>query len=204
LSPILGGFVDRFGSRAVIATLSPLALVVVHIFLGFTDVSPIGPLVGQGLAYSCFAAVLWPSVGLVIEQRLVGLGYGVVVSVQNMGLASFPLVIASIYANADNEYIPNCEIFFIACAWCGVIVGLYLNYVDYKHMDSILNGVAKRRPSMEDLEKHHRSSVANPLIDDEEERKERRFGPNDVVPTGRGSSADRSKSSELFSTSGVH
>mmetsp|Transcript_19281 Transcript_19281/g.20895 ORF Transcript_19281/g.20895 Transcript_19281/m.20895 type:complete len:607 (+) Transcript_19281:100-1920(+) len=208
LSPVLGGFVDRFGARAIIATASPLALVVVHIFLGFTTVSPIGPLVGQGLAYSCFAAVLWPSVGLVIEQRLVGLGYGIVVSVQNMGLASFPLIIAAIYSGAGDQYIPEVEIFFIACAWIGVIVGLYLNYVDYYFMDSILNGIKKRRLSMEELEAHHRASLTNPLFDDEE--KVKTFGPNDrIVEAGRNSegtnqSTSRHRSSELFSTSMIH
>jgi MFS family permease len=208
LSPVLGFFVDRFGYRAVIATLSPLALVVVHIFLGFTNVSPIGPLVGQGLAYSCFAAVLWPSVGLVVEQRLVGFGYGIVVSIQNMGLASFPLIIAAIYAGADNQYIPEVEVFFIACAWCGVIIGLYLNYYDYYYMHSLLNGVAKRRLSMEELEAQHRAMV-NPLYADDEDGKERVFGPNDnIITTGRNSSGGRSSggrqpSSEIFSTSGI-
>jgi hypothetical protein len=42
LSPILGGFVDRFGLRAVIATLAPVALVLVHSLMGATDVDPIG------------------------------------------------------------------------------------------------------------------------------------------------------------------
>ena len=177
LSPVLGGFVDRFGARAIIATAAPLALVVVHIFLGFTTVSPIGPLVGQGLAYSCFAAVLWPSVGLVVEQRLVGLGYGIVVSIQNMGLASFPLIVAAIYSGANDKYIPECEVFFIACAWMGVIIGLYLNYIDYYFLRSLLNGKAQRRLSQEDLESIHRASI-NPMFEDE---KVITFGNNDQV-----------------------
>ena len=74
LSPVLGGFVDRFGQRAVIATLAPLSLVVVHLLMAISDVSPIGPMVGQGIAYSAFAAVIWPSVPLVVEKRLTGLG----------------------------------------------------------------------------------------------------------------------------------
>ena len=97
LSPFLGGFVDRFGLRAVIATIAPAALIVVHSILGYAPtVDPIGPLVGQGLAYAGFAAVLWPSVPLVVDQRLIGLGYGVVTSIQNIGLASFPLIVAGI------------------------------------------------------------------------------------------------------------
>ena len=42
LSPILGGFVDRYGLRAVIATIAPASLVVVHTLMAATDVDPIG------------------------------------------------------------------------------------------------------------------------------------------------------------------
>ena len=57
-------------------------LIIVHTVLAKSNGSPVVPLVGQGLAYSGFAAVLWPSVPLVVEKRLIGLGYGVVTSVQ--------------------------------------------------------------------------------------------------------------------------
>jgi len=69
LCPILGYLVDRFGKRAVIATVAPLVLVIVHSLLGFSTVRPVGPLIGQGLAYSFFAAVLWPSVPLGIINK---------------------------------------------------------------------------------------------------------------------------------------
>ena len=69
----------------------------VHSIIGYAPtVDPVGPLVGQGLAYAGFAAVLWPSVPLVVEERLIGLGYGVVTSVQNLGLASFPQIVGAI------------------------------------------------------------------------------------------------------------
>lgn len=142
LSPVLGGFVDRFGQRAVIATLAPLSLVVVHLLMAETDISPIGPMVGQGIAYSAFAAVIWPSVPLVVEKRLTGLGYGVITAIQNCGLAGFPLIVATIYS-IDDEYIPNVEFFFVSLACLGVLVGLYLNYYDHYH-DHIFNRPAPK------------------------------------------------------------
>ena len=54
--------VDRLGKRAVLATGASVALMGVHSVLGLTRIAPYGPLVGQGLAYSIFAAALWPSV----------------------------------------------------------------------------------------------------------------------------------------------
>lgn len=52
MSPILGFAVDKVGLRAIIASIAPMLLVVVHSLLGLTKVSPVGPLVGQGLAYT--------------------------------------------------------------------------------------------------------------------------------------------------------
>ena len=82
LSPVLGGLADRFGMRAVGATVAPGMLVLVHLLLGLTKVDPVGPLVGQGIAYALFASVLWPSIPLVVLPKFIGLGYGVVTSVQ--------------------------------------------------------------------------------------------------------------------------
>jgi hypothetical protein len=44
LSPLLGGFVDKFGMRAVISTIAPAALIVVHTLMAITNVDPIGTL----------------------------------------------------------------------------------------------------------------------------------------------------------------
>lgn len=143
LCPLLGFLVDKYGQRAIVATAAPLVLLIVHSLLGFSKVKPAGPLVGQGLAYSFFAAVLWPSVPLVMKQKYIGLGYGIVTSIQNGGLALFPLIISVIVKRSDNNYIPNAEIFFIILAALGVLVGIYLNYYDYNN-NNIFNSPGKK------------------------------------------------------------
>mmetsp|Transcript_26228 Transcript_26228/g.38868 ORF Transcript_26228/g.38868 Transcript_26228/m.38868 type:complete len:571 (+) Transcript_26228:73-1785(+) len=142
LSPVLGGFVDKFGMRAIIATLAPGCLVAVHLLMASTSVDPIGPMVGQGLAYSAFAAVIWPSVPLVVEKKFIGLGYGAITSIQNAGLACFPLIVAAIYKSSDDEYIPNVEFFFVALACLGVTVGILLNVYDVYH-NNVFNSPGK-------------------------------------------------------------
>lgn len=149
---------DRFGMRAVIATISPLILVLVHGLMGFSKVDPVGPLVGQGLAYSGFASVLWPSVAMVVEDKLVGLGYGIVVSIQNMGLAIFPVIIAQIYSDSDNEYIPNVEVFFVALAIIGTLIGVYLNFYDFFFLNSLLNGGSSATPADDGIPKEEASN----------------------------------------------
>jgi hypothetical protein len=74
ISPFLGFGVDLLGGRAILATVAPLVLIAVHSLLGFTSITPYVPLVGQGLAYSVFAAALWPSVPYVVDARYVGTG----------------------------------------------------------------------------------------------------------------------------------
>jgi len=133
LSPCLGKFVDRFGMRAIIATMAPGMLVLVHALLGFSDIDPVGPLVGQGLAYAGFAAVIWPSFPLVVPQQLLGLAYGICSCFQNAGLAAVPLIAAAIYEASNNEYIPYVELFFVCLACLGCVIGVYLNVYDCNH-----------------------------------------------------------------------
>lgn len=162
LSPFLGGFVDRFGMRGIIATISPLMLVIVHSFLGYSNCSPVGPLVGQGLAYSGFASVVWPSVAMVVDDHLVGLGYGIVVSIQNMGLAVFPVIIASIYSDANNEYIPTVELFFVVLAVAGTLIGVYLNFYDHFFLNDLLNAGRKAEPAKE-RQSESLPAMSNPM-----------------------------------------
>jgi MFS family permease len=140
LSPVLGKVVDNFGRRAIIATAAPILLIAVHTSLGYSDVTPELPLAGQGIAYAGFAAVLWPSVPLVVEKRLTGLAYGVCTSIQNIGLACFPLIVATIYSDNNDEYIPYVEVFFVSLAVLGTVVGFYMNYYDAKH-DNVFNRI---------------------------------------------------------------
>uniref|UniRef100_I2CPB7 Lysosomal dipeptide transporter MFSD1 n=1 Tax=Nannochloropsis gaditana (strain CCMP526) TaxID=1093141 RepID=I2CPB7_NANGC len=131
LSPFLGLAVDRFGRRAVIVTLAPLVLVGVHLSLAYwRSLSPAVPLVGQGLAYSAFAAVLWPSVPFTVPEDRVGVAYGLTTAIQNAGLALFPLMAAAIYKAAGSEYIPHVELLFVYLAVVGLAFGLWLNVLD--------------------------------------------------------------------------
>jgi MFS family permease len=62
LSPPAGYLVDHMGGRALMAMISPMIIMVVHLYLGLTKVDAVGPLVGQGLAYTSFVSVLWPAI----------------------------------------------------------------------------------------------------------------------------------------------
>lgn len=130
LSPLLGHLVDKVGRRAIVASFAPTMLLVVHMTLALSSKSPVLPLIGQGVAYSLFAAVIWPSVPLTVDERLTGTAFGVITAVQNLGLTVFPLVVAYLYKVSRGRYIPSVEFFFASCAFFGVIIGIMLNVMD--------------------------------------------------------------------------
>ena len=143
LSPFFGHIVDKIGHRAMIAMLASIMLVIVHLTLALSSSSPVLPLIGQGLAYTFYAAVIWPSVPLTVKSSLTGTAFGAITAVQNIGLALFPLIIASIYTASDDRYIPNVEFFFVGCAVTGAVFGVMLNAFDRRN-GGILNKVQRR------------------------------------------------------------
>jgi hypothetical protein len=131
LSPPIGGVVDRIGRRASLAFLTSLALMVVHIILGlFHMIPPWIPLLVQGVAYALFSAVIWPSVAMVVEKKVTGTAYGIILSLQNTGLALFPLLVATIYNASHQSYIPSVELLFASCAGMGSLAGILMYVLD--------------------------------------------------------------------------
>jgi hypothetical protein len=85
-------------------------------------------------------------VTLTVEKRLTGTAFGVITSIQNIGLALFPLLIAAIYNQSGRQYIPHVELFFVACATAGTVCSIFLNILD-KRKGGILNSVASKPPA---------------------------------------------------------
>mmetsp|Transcript_2453 Transcript_2453/g.3398 ORF Transcript_2453/g.3398 Transcript_2453/m.3398 type:complete len:667 (-) Transcript_2453:2357-4357(-) len=137
MSPFLGHVVDQIGYRSILITLSPVLLVIVHTILGFSSMSPIFPLILQGIAFSIFAAVIWPSVPLCVEQRYVGIAFGLMSAFQNVGLTLFPIFVADLHQTGADRYIPDVEILFIILALKAVFSGGFLIWKDTK-LESVL------------------------------------------------------------------
>ena len=141
--------------RAIIATGVALSLIAVHALLGFaTTLTPVCPLVIQGLAYTGFGAALWPAIPLVVDKKITGLAFGLFISTYNVFAFICPLVIAAIYNGSNQKYIPNVEILFISFGCCAFALGLYLNYYDEMHAGRVLN-----RPEGEEEESDMRFAL---------------------------------------------
>jgi hypothetical protein len=133
LSPFSGGFVDKYGMRAVIATIAPMTLILVQSLLGFSRITAVLPMVLQGMAYAAFSAAIWPSISFVVEKKDLGDAYGIAYCMINVGLAIFPLIVATLYGTNNNTYRPDVNTFFVVMACCGTLVGIYLNVYDYQN-----------------------------------------------------------------------
>ena len=140
----VGKFVDAFGRRGHIALLGISVLVVVHVLMAHSSVSAAYLLIGQGIAYSAYGGVLWPSVPLIVDPALLGTAYGVMLSLQNAVLSLVPLFVAYLYEVGGNRYIPNVEILFYSFAVLGTVIGVLVIVTDRKSGGRIYRSYSKK------------------------------------------------------------
>ncbi len=100
-TPIFGWFVDKRGKRATMMIYGSLLLLVAHLSLALTDLTPFVSMFILGVAFSLVPAAMWPSVALIVEEKKLGTAYGVMTSVQNVGLWGFP-ILAGLILDATN------------------------------------------------------------------------------------------------------
>ena len=91
-TPLFGWFVDRRGKRATLMFYGSGMLLISHLILALTDLTPYVAMFVLGIAFSLVPAAMWPSVALLVEERRLGTAYGLMTSIQNLGLFSFPIL----------------------------------------------------------------------------------------------------------------
>lgn len=95
-TPSFGYLIDRIGKRASLMMLGSVLLIPVYLLLIYTKLHPLVPMVMMGIAFSLIPAAMWPSVALIVEQKRLGTGYGLMTMIQNIGLAGFNLLIGNV------------------------------------------------------------------------------------------------------------
>ena len=91
-TPLFGYFVDKKGKRASLMLIGSFLLVVVHLTLSLTSVTPYIPMFVLGIAFSLVPAAMCPSVALIVDERRLCTAYGIMASLQNLGLWAFPIL----------------------------------------------------------------------------------------------------------------
>jgi MFS family permease len=128
LAPFAGNLVDRVGRRASLMVVGSLLIVPAHLLLGLTHISPVLSMMVLGAAFVLVPACVWPSVPLIVEERCVGTAFGLMTAIQNLGLATFPVVNGAL-RDATHGYTAS-QIMFALLGFCGLIFSLLLLRAD--------------------------------------------------------------------------
>jgi nitrate/nitrite transporter NarK len=139
--PIFGILIDMTGRNVIwvfAATVVPLAS---HAMLAFSFINPWVAMVLMGVGYSVLACALWPMVSLVIPEHQLGTAYGIMQSVQNLGLAVTPMIAGWL---VDYKGYIVLEVFFLA-SMCVTVIFIVLLYVSDSNSGGHLNMSVKQR-----------------------------------------------------------
>ena len=114
-SPICGFLIDLAGFNTLWVTGAIIGTIGSHVMMAFTFINPYVPMCLMGVSYSLLAASLWPMVALIVPKHQLGTAYGLMQSVQNLGLALISLLTGFLVDNAGYFVL---EVFFLGSLCC--------------------------------------------------------------------------------------
>jgi MFS family permease len=95
-TPIFGKFVDKRGKRASLMFYGSAMLFIAHLVLSLTHITPYVAMFIIGIGFSLVPAAMWPAVARIVEEKRLGTAYGIMTSIQNLGLFAFPIIAGKI------------------------------------------------------------------------------------------------------------
>lgn len=91
-TPIFGWWCDFKGKSATLMIFGSLLLIIVHLTLSLTNLTPYIPLFFLGVAFSLVPAAMWPAVAKIVPEKRLGTAYGTMFTIQNFGLLFVPII----------------------------------------------------------------------------------------------------------------
>lgn len=134
-TPLFGFLIDRYGRAASAMILGSLVLLLVHISFTYIGITPEIPMFTLGVAFSLVPAAMWPSMVRLVNDNQIGTAYGLMYSIQNLGLWGVPLLAGKILDKTNPpgtevlNYTPTMML-FIALSFLGLIFAILLKYQD--------------------------------------------------------------------------
>jgi MFS family permease len=108
LTPIFGGFVDKFGRRASIMVFGCILIMPVYLIMAYThspvslyipifgvsaSISLVIPMILMGISFSLIPSAMWPSVPIIVNEDKTGTAFGLMTMLQNVGLMSLNFIV---------------------------------------------------------------------------------------------------------------
>lgn len=148
-TPIFGALIDRLGKAASVMTFGSLILLIVHLTFALTNFPPYLPMILLGISFSLVPAAMWPTMVKLVKEKQIGTAYGLMYSIQNLGLWGFPILAGMILdaTNPGNPDILNYTytiLMFAALGLVGLFFGFMLKRNDKKYglgIDQPLNKI---------------------------------------------------------------
>ena len=96
VSPLVGALVDVLGRFTQMQMLSVVGYMSIFVSILLTRIPPAAITPLFGIVHALFVSALWPAVPYLVDKSLVGLAFGTMTSIQNMGLATLPLMVGAV------------------------------------------------------------------------------------------------------------
>lgn len=100
-TPLFGFLVDRKGRSATAMIIGASILLFVHLIFALTTLQPHFFMVLLGVAFSLVPAAMWPSMVKLVKEKEIGTAYGLMYSVQNLGLWGVPILAGLVLDRAN-------------------------------------------------------------------------------------------------------
>lgn len=137
-TPLFGFLIDKYGKAASAMIFGSALLLIIHSLFAFTNIQPHLPMILLGVAFSLVPASMWPTMVRLVDEKQIGTAYGLMYSIQNLGLFGIP-ILAGIILDATNtgdveklNYTPTI-IMFAVLGLLGLVFSLLLKRTDKKH-----------------------------------------------------------------------
>jgi len=105
-TPLFGFLVDRKGRSATAMVIGAATLLFVHIIFALTPLKPHFFMILLGVSFSLVPAAMWPSMVKLVKEKEIGTAYGLMYSVQNLGLWGVP-ILAGLILDKSNPGTPE-------------------------------------------------------------------------------------------------
>ncbi|MFA9392267.1 MAG: MFS transporter [Prolixibacteraceae bacterium] len=158
-TPFFGWFVDKKGKAASLMIYGSSLLVVVFLAFAFTHLNPYVLVFLLGISFSLVPAAMWPAVSKIVPLQKIGTAYGMMFSLQNLGLFAVPILAGWILdktnvlvttemlkSGANLDYTPTI-VMFAGIGLIGVVFAFLLK------RDDLTSGLGMEKPSKEGPDK---------------------------------------------------
>jgi len=136
-TPLFGFLIDRKGRSATAMIIGAATLLFVHLIFALTPLKPHFFMILLGVAFSLVPAAMWPGMVKLVKEKEIGTAYGLMYSVQNLGLWGVP-ILAGLVLDKTNpgttdvlNYTPT-MLMFAALSLLGLMFALVLKREDSK------------------------------------------------------------------------